>query len=296
MTIKEALQYAKEYVNSIEARVLLKYILKKDNVYIISNASTELTPDEEKELINSVNKLKSGYPLQYITHNQEFMGLNFYVDENVLIPQPDTEVLVENAIKLISKNLHQNILTEFQKQDASFNEFEKNESANNLKILDLCTGSGAIAISIKKYLPNAQVFASDISTEALSIAEKNAKSNEVEIKFIKSNMFENIKENFDIIVSNPPYIRTQVINTLAKEVKNEPIIALDGGEDGLYFYKKIINEAFNFLADNGMIFLEIGFDQKEELEKLIKADKRYELVKTKKDLGDNDRIVVVKKL
>ncbi len=286
MTIKEALQYAKEYVNSIEARVLLKYILKKDNVYIISNASTELTPDEEKELINSVNKLKSGYPLQYITHNQEFMGLNFYVDENVLIPQPDTEVLVENAIKLISKNLHQNILTEFQKQDASFNEFEKNESANNLKILDLCTGSGAIAISIKKYLPNAQVFASDISTEALSIAEKNAKSNEVEIKFIKSNMFENIKENFDIIVSNPPYIKTTEIRKLSQQVQNEPTLALDGGNDGLTFYKIISKEAPKFLNKKGVLLVEIGYDQGLAVKSIFKNSKIV------KDYAGNDRVVI----
>lgn len=286
MTIKEALQYAKEYVNSIEARVLLKYILKKDNVYIISNASTELTPDEEKELINSVNKLKSGYPLQYITHNQEFMGLNFYVDENVLIPQPDTEVLVENVIKLVSKNLHQNILTEFQKQDASFNKFEKNESANNLKILDLCTGSGAIAISIKKYLPNAQVFASDISTEALSIAEKNAKSNEVEIKFIKSNMFENIKENFDIIVSNPPYIKTTEIRKLSQQVQNEPTLALDGGNDGLTFYKIISKEAPKFLNKNGVLLVEIGYDQGLAVKSIFKNSKIV------KDYAGNDRVVI----
>ncbi len=286
MTIKEALQYAKEYVNSIEARVLLKYILKKDNVYIISNASTELTPDEEKELINSVNKLKSGYPLQYITHNQEFMGLNFYVDENVLIPQPDTEVLVENAIKLVSKNLHQNFFTEFQKQDASFNEFEKNESANNLKILDLCTGSGAIAISIKKYLPNAQVFASDISTEALSIAEKNAKSNEVEIKFIKSNMFENIKENFDIIVSNPPYIKTTEIRKLSQQVQNEPTLALDGGNDGLTFYKIISKEAPKFLNKKGVLLVEIGYDQGLAVKSIFKNSKIV------KDYAGNDRVVI----
>ena len=192
----------------------------------------------------------------------------------------------------------------------------------------MCTGSGCIAISLKKYMQNSEVYGIDISKEALKVAQINAQSNNVDVKFKCSDMFADIQDkDFDVIVSNPPYIKTQVINTLDKEVKNEPIIALDGGEDGLYFYKKIINEAFNFLADNGMIFLEIGYDgedglkfykkiieqacnyiengylileigydQKEELTKLIKADKRYELVKTKKDLGDNDRIVVVKKV
>ena len=172
-----------------------------------------------------------------------------------------------------------------------------NIKKDDKKILDMCTGSGCIAISLKKYMQNSEVYGIDISKEALKVAQINAQSNNVDVKFKCSDMFADIQDkDFDVIVSNPPYIKTQVINTLDKEVKNEPIIALDGGEDGLYFYKKIINEAFNFLADNGMIFLEIGYDQKEELTKLIKADKRYELVKTKKDLGDNDRIVVVKKV
>ena len=199
------------------------------------------------------------------------MKLNFFVNQNVLIPRSDTEILVEEVINTY-KNEH-------------------------VKILDMCTGSGCIAISLKKYMQNSEVYGIDISKEALKVAQINAKNNNVDVKFKCSDMFADIQnKDFDVIVSNPPYIKTQVINTLDKEVKNEPIIALDGGEDGLYFYKKIINEAFNFLADNGMLFLEIGFDQKEELEKLIKADKRYELVKTKKDLGDNDRIVVVKKV
>jgi hypothetical protein len=199
------------------------------------------------------------------------MKLNFFVNQNVLIPRSDTEILVEEVINTY-KNEH-------------------------VKILDMCTGSGCIAISLKKYMQNSEVYGIDISKEALKVAQINAQSNNVDVKFKCSDMFADIQDkDFDVIVSNPPYIKTQVINTLDKEVKNEPIIALDGGEDGLYFYKKIINEAFNFLADNGMIFLEIGYDQKEELTKLIKADKRYELVKTKKDLGDNDRIVVVKKV
>lgn len=293
MTIKEALQYAKQYMDSIEARVLLKYILKKDNVYIISNGSMAITQEKEKDLINNVNKLKNGYPLQYITHNQEFMGLNFYVDENVLIPQPDTEVLVENTIKQALEYSHENSSNDFQIQNAIANEHDdklkNNESASNLRILDLCTGSGAIAISLKKYLPNAEIFASDISKKALDIAKKNAKINKVQIKFIRSNMFENIKEKFDIIVSNPPYIKTTEISKLSKQVQNEPTLALDGGHDGLDFYKIIAKEAQKYLNKNGTLLLEIGFNQKKAVTNLFKGSTCL------KDYAGNSRVVVWEK-
>lgn len=278
MNLKEILKYGKEELikNNIEdasiiAKELAEHIFKITRAQMIANNDMEFSKDQTYNYINSIKKISTGIPIQYITNNQEFMKLNFFVNQNVLIPRSDTEILVEEVINTY-KNEH-------------------------VKILDMCTGSGCIAISLKKYMQNSEVYGIDISKEALKVAQKNAKNNNVDVKFECSDMFADIQDkDFDVIVSNPPYIRTQVINTLAKEVKNEPIIALDGGEDGLYFYKKIINEAFNFLTDNGMIFLEIGFDQKEELTKLIKADKRYELVKTKKDLGDNDRIVVVKKV
>lgn len=278
MNLKEILKYGKEELikNNIEdasiiAKELAEHIFKITRAQMIANNDMEFSKDQTDNYINSIKKISTGIPIQYITNNQEFMKLNFFVNQNVLIPRSDTEILVEEVIN-IYKNEH-------------------------VKILDMCTGSGCIAISLKKYIQNSEVYGIDISMEALKVAQINAKNNNVDVKFKCSNMFADIKnKDFDVIVSNPPYIKTQVINTLDKEVKNEPIIALDGGDDGLYFYKKIINEAFNFLSDNGMIFLEIGYDQKEELEKLIKADKRYELVKTKKDLGDNDRIVVVKKV
>lgn len=255
----------------LKMRILVASVLNKTKEYVMAHCEDELDEIHKKKILDGIEQLRNYIPIQYITNNQEFMKLNFFVNQNVLIPRSDTEILVEEVINTY-KNEH-------------------------VKILDMCTGSGCIAISLKKYMQNSEVYGIDISKEALKVAQKNAKNNNVDVKFKCSDMFADIQDkDFDVIVSNPPYIKTQVINTLAKEVKNEPIIALDGGEDGLYFYKKIINEAFNFLADNGMIFLEIGFDQKEELEKLIKADKRYELVKTKKDLGDNDRIVVVKKV
>ncbi|MBO5348643.1 MAG: peptide chain release factor N(5)-glutamine methyltransferase [Clostridia bacterium] len=214
-------------------------------------------------------KYLSGTPLQYITNKQEFMKLNFYVDENVLIPQPDTEILVEEII-----NLYKN---------------------KKCKILDLCTGSGAIAIALAKYVEDAQIVASDISMKALQIAKLNAEKNLLhkKIKFIESDMFEKIDDtDFDIIVSNPPYIKTDVINTLDASVKKEPNIALDGGQDGLKFYKIIINKAHQYLSNNGKLFLEIGYDQKEDVIKLLNKTGYYNEIYSKKDLGQNDRIVV----
>ena len=255
----------------LKIRILVASVLNKPKEYIMAHSEDKLDEVHEKKILEGIEQLMNYVPIQYITNNQEFMKLNFFVNQNVLIPRSDTEILVEEVINTY-----------------------KNEP---VKILDMCTGSGCIAISLKKYMQNSEVYGIDISKEALKVAQLNAKNNNVDVKFKCSDMFTDIKnKDFDVIVSNPPYIKTQVINSLDREVKNEPIIALDGGEDGLYFYKKIIKEAFNFLTDNGMIFLEIGYDQKDELIELINTDKRYELVKTKKDLGDNDRIVVVKKV
>ncbi len=269
MTINEALQYAKQTLDNIESKILIKYILKKDNTYIISNGKNKLSDDEESILNKYVNKLKNGYPLQYITNNQEFMGLNFYVDENVLIPQPDTEVLVESAIKYITE------IT-----------VNKKISINNIKLLDLCTGSGAIAISLKKYIPQIKVYASDISEKALEISKINANNNNVEINFIKSDMFKNINEKFDIIVSNPPYIKTSEISKLSKDVQNEPVLALDGGEDGLKFYRLISEQINDYLKSDGILMMEIGFDQANQVKSIFKNAKII------KDYAKNDRVVI----
>ena len=269
MTIKEALLHARQFMDNIEAKILLKYILQKEESYIIANANTQLTKMQENELINCINKITEGYPLQYITNQQYFMRLSFYVDENVLIPQPDTEILVETVIKNITEL-------------GIKNKFD----LGNMKVLDLCTGSGAIAISIKKYLPEVQVFASDISKNALKIAQKNANNNKVKINFIKSNMFENISETFDVITSNPPYIKTEEIRKLSKQVQNEPKLALDGGKDGLDFYKIIAKEGPKHLNKNGVILMEIGYDQGQAVTNLFKNSKCI------KDYAGNSRVVV----
>ena len=269
MTIKEALLHARQFMDNIEAKILLKYILQKEESYIIANANTQLTKMQENELINCINKITEGYPLQYITNQQYFMGLSFYVDENVLIPQPDTEILVETVIKNITEL-------------GIKNKFD----LGNMKVLDLCTGSGAIAISIKKYLPEVQVFASDISKNALKIAQKNANNNKVKINFIESNMFENISKTFDVITSNPPYIKTEEIRKLSKQVQNEPKLALDGGKDGLDFYKIIAKEGPKHLNKNGVILMEIGYDQGQAVTNLFKNSKCI------KDYAGNSRVVV----
>ncbi len=218
----------------------------------------------------NIDKLINYIPLQYITNHQEFMKLDFYVDENVLIPRADTEILVEEIINNCNKN-----------------------EEKKYKILDLCTGSGIVGISLAKYIKNCEVVCADISKSALEIAEKNTENNKVNnIKFVYSNMFSNIKDKFDIIVSNPPYIKRNVITELEKEVQNEPNIALDGGIDGLDFYKIIACEAYKYLDDDGGLFLEIGYDQKEEVISLLKRSGEYRNIYSKKDLYGNDRIVV----
>lgn len=276
MNLKEILKYGKEELikNNIEdasiiAKELAEHIFKITRAQMIANNDMEFSKDQTDNYINSIKKISTGIPIQYITNNQEFMNLNFYVDENVLIPQPDTETLVEEVI----------------------NEYKEKKC----EILDLCTGSGAIAISLAKYINESNIVASDISMKALQIAKLNAEKNLVrkKIEFIESDIFDKVyKDDFDIIVSNPPYIKTKVIEELDKQVKNEPYIALDGGADGLKFYKIIIENAYKYIKNEGKVFLEIGYDQKNELINLFKENNHYENIYSKKDLGGNDRIIV----
>ena len=279
MTIKQAmikgitiLKLEKISSPKLKARLLLQYVLKKPRQYLIVYDNQKLTELQEKEYLKYIELLKQGEPIEHITHQKEFMKLNFYVDENVLIPRQDTEVLVEEVIKIAKK-------------------------INAKKILDLCTGSGAIAVSLAKYLENVQLTALDISGKALDIAISNAKNNHVQekITFVESNLFEDLaQEKYDIIVSNPPYIKRKEIENLDMEVRREPKIALDGGEDGLDFYKKIIDKGYEYLKYGGYICLEIGYDQKEEVMKIIDDKKQYINTYCKKDLYDIDRVIITK--
>lgn len=270
-----------------KAKRLLEFVLHQSREEMIRNSLEEVSTSKEKEFQEKLDEIVKGKPLQYITHLQEFMGLNFYVDENVLIPQPDTEILVEQALEKIQS-------VEKQK----------------IQILDLCTGSGAIAISIANQLQTIaqimqekeyQIVATDISDQALEVAKKNATQKQVQIQFLQSNIFSNLKgREFDVIVSNPPYIETRIIETLSKEVKQEPRIALDGGEDGLKFYREILENAKRYLKKDGYVLVEIGYDQGEKILRLwqeLKENCQLELITKEpiKDLGSNDRVMIFQK-
>lgn len=251
------------------ARLLMSFTIRKDRVFLVTNSEKELTKQQEKSFLESIEKVENHIPIQYITNNQEFMKMNFYVDENVLIPRQDTEVVAEEAINIIKNN-------------------------NFKDILDMCTGSGILAVSIAKYIKNCNVSAVDVSQKAIEVAKKNAIVNGVndKIKFIHSNMFENVNGKFDVIISNPPYIKSKVINSLSENVKKEPILALDGGTDGLKFYKILANNAYQFLKPEGYLILEIGYDQKEEVKNLLMDN--YQNITCIKDMGENDRVIICK--
>ena len=257
-----------------KARSILQHTLKKTREYLIIYDNKEVTKAQREEYVKNIKRLIAGEPLQYITGVQEFMKMNFVVTKDVLIPQPDTEILVEEVIKIANK-------------------------MQNPYILDLCTGSGAIAVSLAKNIPNVKIVATDISKKALEIAKYNAKLNGVlnNIDFIESNLFEKLKNiKFDIIVSNPPYIATSEIKTLPKDVRQEPIIALDGGKDGLRFYREIYEKGYEYLNRHGFLCVEIGYNQKEAVKKIIEQQKRYVETYCKKDLCENDRVIVCKNI
>ena len=245
---------------------------------LVINHAQEVSEEKIFQFENGLEQIKNNIPIQYITNHQEFMKLDFYVDENVLIPQPDTEILVEEVIKF-----------------ANMESTKQNIAHNKLHILDLCTGSGAIAVSLAKYIENCEVTATDISSKAIQIAKLNAEKNLVhkKINFIESDMFKNIPhKKFDIIVSNPPYIEKDIISTLSTEVQKEPFIALNGGIDGLDFYRIIIDNRNKYLALNGKLFLEIGYDQKDKvLDLILSANSKYS-PKCVKDLSGNDRVII----
>lgn len=279
MTIKQAITKGMIMLKSnnvespkLKARLLLQYVLDKPRQYIIVYDNKEIDKQQQWQYFVNIEKLTKGIPLQHITHRQEFMKMDFFVDENVLIPRPDTEILVEEVIKIAQKY-------------------------NSPRILDLCTGSGVIAISLKKFVPNADITAVDISEKALEIAQKNAKKLETKINFLKSDLFDKLdNKKFDIIVSNPPYIRKDEIKKLSEEVQKEPKIALDGGEDGLDFYRIIAEQAINYLKTGSFLCFEIGYNQKNDVIKIIEDEQNYKNTYCKKDLYGNDRIIITQVL
>jgi len=253
-----------------ETRELLGVVLGKTKEWIVINPGVELSDEDYEKFIKLKKERIQGRPFQYILGEQYFMGLKFFVDENVLIPRADTEILVYKVLEMI-------------------------KDRENVKILDMCTGSGCIAISLAKLRENAEVFAADISEEALKVAKKNSEMNQVDVKFFQSDLFENVpNEGFDIIVSNPPYIASEEMKNLAPDVLREPHSALDGGDDGLDFYGAISESAFYYLKDGGIIVFEIGYDQAERVTDILK-ELKYKNIELIKDYSNNDRVLVAVK-
>ena len=248
-----------------DAWLLLTMACKIDHTYYYMHIDEEMPEELQHEFEVLIKKRAERVPLQYITGEQEFMGMTFHVNSNVLIPRQDTETLVEEALKVVKPGM---------------------------KVLDMCTGSGCVLISILKNVHGTGGYGYDISKQAINVAKENAKLNDVPAIFERSNLFEDIAdETFDVIVSNPPYIRSDEIPFLMPEVSEfEPHEALDGKEDGLFFYRKIIEESRAYLQKNGVLLFEIGYDQGEAVSELM-TKAGYSQVVVKKDLAGLDRIV-----
>lgn len=249
----------------LDAWYLLEYTTGITKASYYGEPAKEVDEEKALEYLEKIRIRSTRVPLQHITGEQEFMGYPFLVNDHVLIPRQDTETLVEEALKI---------------------------SYTGMKMLDMCTGSGCILFSMLKMKPGIEGTGCDISEEALKIAEANRKRLEVNAKLIQSDLFERIEGTYDMIVSNPPYIRTSVIAELQDEVRlHDPWIALDGKEDGLFFYRKIVCESGQYLRKGGALLFEIGHDQGEAVSELMKAE-GYSDVRVKKDLAGLDRVVI----
>lgn len=251
----------------LDAKILFLEAFHMDQVHFLMNRMRPLTEEQrtQQETYEAmIDRRSARVPLQQILGSQEFMGLTFRVTPDVLIPRQDTETLVEEALKVVKPGM---------------------------KVLDLCTGSGCIIVSIVHNVPEVEGTATDISKQALLVAKENAKLNQVSVTFERSDLFDNVTGTYDVIVSNPPYIRTGEVVKLMPEVQEfEPMEALDGKEDGLYFYRKIIKECKAYLKPGGHILFEIGYDQGEAVSGLLK-EAGFKNVTVIKDLAHNDRVV-----
>lgn len=271
MTYKEAYQLGTENLTKagidtakIDAWYLLEHTCNITRQYYYLNEDDELTEEQQHEYQLFVSKRGEHIPLQYIIGEQEFMGLTFKVNPSVLVPRQDTETLVEEALK---------------------------HCKPNARVLDLCTGSGCIIISMMRNLPDIEAYAGDISKQALNVAKENAKTYQTAVTFEKSDLFEAFSGKFDMIVSNPPYIPTEEIANLMPEVRDfEPMEALDGQEDGLYFYRKIVAGGVEYLKEGGWLLLEIGCEQAAAVTQMM-SKFGFKEITVIKDLAGLDRVV-----
>lgn len=256
---------------ALEARLLLEHVCGTNRNDLLVHPDRAVEEEQHAVYGKLVRQRCTRIPMQHLTGMQEFMGLSFSVNEHVLIPRQDTEILVEEALR----SLH-----------------------DGMEVLDLCTGSGCILISILHYSNDCRGVGTDISEAALEVARRNGerllggkKNGECEVRFVRSDLFSEISGKYDIIVSNPPYIRSDVIGTLMPEVRDhEPGLALDGGADGLVFYRKIAAESRDYLYGGGMLFLEIGYDQGAAVSTLLEEAGFVE-VQVVKDYAGLDRVV-----
>ena len=261
---KDRLTEAKVPEAELDARLLLEEVCGTDRNDLLVHGDKEVPPEQCDRYVEYIQRRQKREPLQQITGYQEFMGLRFKVTPDVLIPRQDTETLVEEVMRYLHDGMH---------------------------LLDMCTGSGCILLSLLKYSNDCEGTGCDISEKALKVAEENAEMLSLNASFVQSNLFENISGKYEFIVSNPPYIPTGVIPTLMEEVRDhEPVSALDGREDGLYFYRKIVEKAGEYLYPGGMLFFEIGYDQAEKVSSLMR-EAGYQEVTVCKDLAGLDRVV-----
>ncbi len=251
---------------AIDSRLLLEYVCSTDRNYLLAHGDNEVDSEKESEYLELIEKRCKHIPLQHLTKEQEFMGLRFMVNENVLIPRQDTECLVEEVMC---------------------------DMGDGLRVLDMCTGSGCIIISLSKYKNDYEAVGVDVSEKALEVARKNAALNEVKVDFVLSDLFAglDINNKFDVIVSNPPYIESDVVDTLMPEVKDyEPRMALDGDSDGLKYYRLITEEAACYLNPGGSLYYEIGYNQAEAVKNIMEKS-GFTDVCVVKDLAGLDRVV-----
>ncbi len=270
-----------------DAEELYCFLTSTDRVGLFLRAEEEVDEETESKYRELIARRASRVPLQHITGRQKFMGYNFKVTPDVLVPRQDTETLVTEAARLIQQ-------TPKKKQSL----MKKLMKVDEFTVLDLCCGSGVIGISLAKICSDIRVIGTDISEKAITLASENAKSLRAKAEFYRGDLFEALDNKaykdlkFDMIVSNPPYIRTNMIGILQDEVKKyEPVTALDGGRDGLEYYRKIVDKAADLLKPDGWLIFEIGYDQGEDLRKMLRDAGKYTPAEVIKDLPGRDRVV-----